>query len=136
MKKFLIAFLSVLMLTLLPCSMTGCAGKYDDNLSGVWQVTTFVTVDGTEASVEGELFLVFYGNGYGATQNREQNHNTFQYTARKGKLTRTIDYGKGEPEVVHETYRLEKDGSLVIISPETRNAPAATMTLKKVETYE
>ena len=134
MKKCLILSLSLLMLTLLPFTLAGCGNKYDDSLSGVWQVVSFVTEDGAEASVEGDLFLVFYGNGYGATKNREENHNTFQYTARKGNLTRTINYGKGDPETVEETYRFEEDGTLVIISPEARYSPAATMTLKKVET--
>ena len=134
MKKILAVFLSLLSLTLLPFTLTGCGNKYDESLSGVWEVVSYVTEDGAEASVEGDLFLVFYGNGYGATKNREENHNTFQYTARRGKLTRTIDYGKGDPEEVEETYRFEEDGTLVIVSPQTRYSPAATMTLKKVET--
>jgi hypothetical protein len=135
MKKALTIVLALLTIASLPFGLSACAGKYDKELDGVWQVTSYVTADGTDASIENDLFLVFYGNGYGETKNREQSHNSFQYTARKGQMTRTIHYGRGEPEQVEETYRIEADGTLVIVSPETRNAPAATMKLKKVETY-
>lgn len=134
MKKAFTIFLSLLTLALLSFSLLGCGNKYDKRLDGVWQVVSYVTEDGTEASVENDLFLVFYGNGYGETKTREESYNAFQYTARKGKMTRIINYGRGEAEEVEEAYQLGNDGTLVITSPKTKNAPAATMTLKKVET--
>ena len=133
MKKHLTLFLSLLMIALLPFSLTACQNKCDKRLEGIWQLTSYTTESG-EASVENDLFIVFYASGYGETKTREEAYNSFQYTARKGSMTRTINYGRGEPEEVVETYRLEEDGTLVIVSPETKNAPAATIRLKKVET--
>lgn len=133
MKKHLSLFLSLLMIALLPFSLSACQNKYDKQLEGIWQLVSYTTESG-DASVENDLFWVFYGNGYGETKTREETYHSFQYTARKGNMTRTINYGRGEPEVVEETYRFEEDGTLVIVSPETQNAPAATMRLKKVET--
>lgn len=134
MKKTLTLLLALLLLSLLPVTLVACGKPYDKSLTGAWQVVSYVTEDGMDASVENELFLVFYGNGYGETKTHEESYNSFQYTARKGSMTRQINYGRGEPVEVVETYRLEADGTLVIVSPETDNAPAATMTLKKVET--
>ena len=134
MKKALTLFLTLLLLSLLPISLSGCGKPYDKALTGAWQVVSYVTADGMDASVENELFLVFYGNGYGETKTHEESYNSFQYTARKGTMTRRINYGRGEPVEVVETYRLEAGDTLVIVSPETDNAPAATMTLKKVQT--
>lgn len=134
MKKITAIFLSLLTLALLPFALSGCGNQYDKQLEGVWQITSYVTADGLDATVESELFLVFYGNGHGETKTREESYNSFRYTARKGKMMRIINHGRGEAEEVAETYRIEADGTLVIVSPETKNAPAATMTLKKVET--
>jgi len=133
MKKHLAFALSLLMIALMPLTLSYCGNKYDDALNGIWQLTAYTLESGEEASIENDLFLVFYGNGYGETKTREETYHTFQYTARRGDLTRVIDYGKGEAEEVAETYRIEEDGTLVIVSPETSSAPAATMRLKKVE---
>jgi hypothetical protein len=133
MKKILTLILCCLIVASLPMGLSGCAGKYDQSLDGVWKVVSYVTADGVDASVEHDLFVVFYGNGYGETKTLKETYNSFAYTASKGTMIRTINDGRGEPEEVAETYRIESDGTLIITSPETRNAPAATMKLKRAD---
>ena len=127
--RVLVALLSCLIL--LSCTLYGCAPKYDEALDGTWVIVSYVTQDGVNAPIENELFLVFYGNGHGEMRSATDTYNTFTYTTRRGCMMRVIDYGRGEPETVEETYKINEDGTLTIISPETRNAPAVTMTLKK-----
>lgn len=127
--RVLAALLSCLIL--LTCTLDGCAPKYDEALDGTWVIVSYVTQDGVNAPIENELFLVFYGNGHGEMRSATDTYNTFTYTTRRGSMMRVIDYGRGEPETVEETYKINEDGTLTIISPETRNAPAVTMTLKK-----
>ena len=122
---------------LLVCAMLavlilyGCAPGYDEALEGTWVIISYVTQDGVSATIENELCIVFYDNGYGETRSTTENYNTFTYTARRGSMMRVIDNGRGESEPVEETYVINEDGTLTIISPETRNAPAITMTLKR-----
>ena len=103
----------------------------EPSLTGSWVITSFVLEDGTQTSIENELYLTFYDGGFGETKSGTNTHNAFTFVASEGKLTRTIDYGRGEPEVVQETYTFHEDGTLTIQSPATKNAPAATMTLKR-----
>ena len=103
----------------------------EPSLTGSWVITSFVLEDGTQTSIENELYLTFYDGGFGETKSGTNTHNAFTFVASEGKLTRTIDYGRGEPEVVQETYTFHEDGTLTIQSPATKNAPASTMTLKR-----
>ena len=127
--RVLAALLSCMIL--LTCALYGCASKYDEALDGTWVIISYVTQDGVSAPIENELFIVFYGNGHGEMRSASDTYNTFTYTTRRGSMLRVIDYGRGEPEAVEETYTINEDGTLTIISPETRNAPAVTMTLKR-----
>ncbi|MBR2621603.1 MAG: hypothetical protein IKC97_04435 [Clostridia bacterium] len=131
MKIHLRAAALVLSILLLSCALCSCASRYDEALSGTWVITSFVTQDGTNATIENELCIVFDGNGHGEMRTASEAYYTFTYTARRGSMLRVIDYGRGEPEVVEETYTIQPDGTLTIVTPETQNAPAATIMFKR-----
>ena len=122
-----------LLLTLcaLSCAKEPPKEEETPSLFGSWVITSYVLENGTEASIENELYIVFYEGGYGETKSGMETHNAFTFTAEDGKLTRVMDYGHGQTETVEESYVFNDDGTLTIHSPATKNAPAATMTLKR-----
>ena len=78
--------------------------------------------------------MLFYSSGYGETKSESETYQSFTYTAKRGKLTREIDPGNGQVEVLEETYELSSDGlTLTIHTPKTKSSPEATITLKKFE---
>lgn len=128
--------LSLLLAILLALCAVSCTDKPQEeqtapSLVGSWVITSFVLEDGTSASIENELYITFYEGGYGETKSGMNTHNAFTFTAVNGTLTRVMDYGHNITETIEETYVFNDDGTLTIHSPETRNAPASTMTLKR-----
>jgi hypothetical protein len=126
-------FTLLLILTMLTAMAVGCNDKSEPepSLAGSWVITSFILEDGTVTSIEHELYITFFEGGYGETKSGTETYNAFTFVASNGKLTRTIDYGKGNPEIVEESYVFNDDGTLTIHSPATKNAPAETMTLKR-----
>jgi hypothetical protein len=130
MKRILTILLALLLLT----AAVGCNGKKqppEPTLTGSWVITSLVLEDGTVTSIEHELYITFFEGGYGETKTGTNTHNAFTFTAEGGKLTRHMDYGHGQTETVEESYVFNDDDTLTIHSPATKNAPAATMTLKR-----
>ncbi len=125
--------LCCILILIMAATALSCGAKSEEeaSLTGSWVITSFVLEDGTAATIENELYITFFEGGYGETKSGSNTHNAFTFVASEGKLTRTMDYGKGESEVVEETYTFNDDGTLTIQSPATKNAPAATMTLKR-----
>ncbi|MBE6621248.1 MAG: hypothetical protein E7625_07820 [Ruminococcaceae bacterium] len=130
MKKILSC---VLLLTVLLLPLAGCA-KDDARISGAWIMASYVTEDGVDAEIENALYMLFYSSGYGETKSESETYQSFTYTAKRGKMTRELDLGNGQIEVLEETYEISEDGlTLTIRTPKTRSSPGATITLKKYE---
>ena len=131
MKKIL-SF--VLLFTVLSLSFAGCAKDDTARISGAWIMESYVTEDGVDAEIESALYMLFYSSGYGETKSESETYESFTYPAKRGKLTREIDPGNGQVEVLEETYEISEDGlTLTIHTPKTKSSPGATITLKKYE---
>lgn len=131
MKKILSCML-LLAIVLLP--QVGCAKDDTALISGAWIMESYVTEDGIDAAIENTLYMLFYSSGYGETKSENETYQSFTYTARRGKMTREIDPGNGQVEVLEETYEISEDGlTLTIHTPKTKSSPGATITLKKYE---
>lgn len=123
----------ILILALLTTLLLSC-GQKEPPVSGAWVMVSYVTDDGISADIEHTMYMLFYSSGYGETKSESATYQSFTYTAKRGKLTREIDPGNGQIEVLEETYELSPDGlTLTIHSPKTKSSPAATITLKKFE---
>ena len=133
MKKTISLLLIFLLLLSLSMPLVGCAKDDTATLKGQWLMVSYVTLDGVDAAIENNLYMLFFGNGYGETKSDEEIYQSFTYQARGGNMTREVDLGNGAVEVLEETYELSEGGTrLTLHTPASSSGPGATIVLQKI----